>query len=61
MARPVHGLQVDLATGEGLHNIFDSLGPVDVVINCAAVSLPALCEKHPESARQVLLVIHCRT
>ncbi|KAK9785252.1 hypothetical protein WJX73_007610 [Symbiochloris irregularis] len=42
---------VNLATGEGLHTVFDTLGPVDVVINCAAVSQPALCDKHPEAAR----------
>lgn len=42
---------MNLATGEGLHAVFDALGPVDVVINCAAVSVPALCEKHPEAAR----------
>ena len=44
-------LKVDLATGEGLGEAFKALLPLDVVINCAAISSPAACEKHPDRAR----------
>ena len=53
-ARPLkHGrlVQADLTTGEGLKEALSSLSPVDVVINCAAVSQPALCERDEEFAR----------
>lgn len=49
----VHHFYADLATGEGLQDAFDTLGPVDVVVNCAAISSPAACEKHPEQARAI--------
>ena len=38
-------LRVDLATGRGLADALVAVGPLDVVINCAAVSQPGLCEK----------------
>ena len=44
-------LQLDLPTGEGMQQCFDHLGPVDVVINCAAISSPAACEKEVQTAR----------
>ena len=47
-------LQADLSTGEGLQEAFDVMGPVDVVINCAAISSPSACEKHPMQARYLL-------
>ena len=46
-------MQVDLATGEGLQEAFDTLGQVDVVVNCAAISSPAACEKHPEQCAMI--------
>lgn len=49
----VHHFWADLATGEGLQEAFDTLGPVDVVVNCAAISSPAACERHPEHARSI--------
>ncbi|KAI8468007.1 MAG: methionine adenosyltransferase regulatory beta subunit-related [Monoraphidium minutum] len=39
------GFRVDLATGEGLDEALEALGPVDVVVNTAAISQPALCER----------------
>lgn len=44
-------LQLDLPTGEGMQQCFDRLGPVDAVINCAAVSSPAACEQELDTAR----------
>lgn len=46
--------QVDLKTGEGLTECLTALGPVDAVINCAAISQPAICEKDIAYARYVL-------
>lgn len=40
----MHGPQVDLKTGEGLSDMFEKLGAVDVVVNCAAISSPAACD-----------------
>lgn len=48
-----HGMQADLKTGEGFDVMFKKMGPVDVVVNCAAVSSPALCEQFPAVARFV--------
>lgn len=50
-------VQVDFVNGNGLQDAF--AGGVDAVINCAAVSQPALCEKDPALARYALL--HCRS
>lgn len=47
----VKAFKVDLATGEGLAAAFAE--PVDVVVNCAAISVPSVCEKDPEKARAV--------
>lgn len=44
-------MQLDLTTADGLQHCFDILGPVDVIINCAAVSSPAACEKDVGNAR----------
>ena len=49
-------LQLDLPTGEGMQQCFDHLGPVDVVINCAAISSPAACEKEVENARSDVIL-----
>ena len=45
------GVQVDLATGQGLQDVFEAMGVVEVVLNCAAQSSPGQCEQHPEAAR----------
>lgn len=45
--------QLDLPSGEGMQQCFDRLGPVDAVINCAAVSSPAACEQELDTARLV--------
>jgi hypothetical protein len=41
--------QVDFGSGDGLRDAFH--GGIDAVINCAAISQPALCEKDPVLAR----------
>ena len=46
-------LRVDLSTGRGLADALAAVRSLDVVINCAAVSQPGLCEKcerahHPD-------------
>eukprot|EP00891_Asterochloris_glomerata_P009011 jgi/Astpho2/9011/Aster-02678 len=46
-------LQINMASGQGLHDCFDTLKDVDVVVNCAALSSPAACAKHPQHARAV--------
>ena len=61
MARPLppgtfktaRGFKVDLSTGEGLDGAFQALGAVDCVVNCAALSQPALCEQDYAYARSV--------
>ena len=53
-AGDVRGYWVDLtAPGEGLQEVFESLGRVDVVINTAALSAPAACHRDPDAARCV--------
>lgn len=47
------GFRVDLSTGDGLDNVLQALGPVDVVINTAALSQPAMCEQDYQYARSV--------
>ena len=47
----IYIVQVDLKSGEGLHEAFAQFGPLDAVVNCAAISSPAACEKDPETAR----------
>ena len=43
---------VDLtAPGDGLQQIIDALGRVDVVINTAALSSPAACQRNLDAAR----------
>lgn len=49
----VQAYWADLKTGEGFGNMFEKMGPVDVVVNCAAISSPAVCERFPVAARQV--------
>ncbi|EPS61730.1 hypothetical protein M569_13063, partial [Genlisea aurea] len=44
---------VDLRTGRGLEAVSASFSKPDVVINCAAISVPRLCEVDPEAAMSV--------
>ena len=44
-ATPHHTPQVDLATGEGLAECLQELGPLAAVVNCAAISQPVACER----------------
>nr|GMD62366.1 methionine adenosyltransferase 2 subunit beta [Ipomoea batatas] len=46
-ALPFH---VDLRTGHGFDAISKNLGQPDIVINCAALSIPRACEADPEAA-----------
>lgn len=45
--------QVDLRTGHGFQAISEALGQPDVVINCAALSVPRTCEMDPTSAMSI--------
>ena len=51
LAGSARAFPVDLATGVGLSECLASLGPIAAVINCAAVSSPAACERDPVAAR----------
>jgi len=46
----VRAFRVDLATGEGLDEVFAAAGPFGAVVNCAALSQPVACEKDPAAA-----------
>ncbi|XP_009343602.2 dTDP-4-dehydrorhamnose reductase-like [Pyrus x bretschneideri] len=45
--------QVDLKTGHGFQAISQTFGRPDVVINCAALSVPRACEMDPAAAMSV--------
>lgn len=45
--------QVDLRTGDGLHAVTHTLGQPDVVVNCAALSVPRACEMDPAAAMSI--------
>ncbi|KAL3814859.1 hypothetical protein ACJIZ3_016127 [Penstemon smallii] len=45
--------QVDLRSGDGLDAVSHAFGQPDVVINCAALSVPRACEIDPEAAVSV--------
>lgn len=48
------GYKADLISGDGLQAALEALGgPVDAVINCAAVSQPAACEADPQRAESI--------
>jgi len=49
----VAGVQVDLASGDGMDALFQQHGPFHAVVNCAAVSQPAVCEKDYAMARSI--------
>ncbi|XP_078427457.1 NAD(P)-binding Rossmann-fold superfamily protein isoform X2 [Wolffia australiana] len=50
---PALAFRVDLVTGQGFDSISDSFGQPNVVINCAALSIPRECEKNPAYAMSV--------
>ncbi|KAJ6679633.1 putative proteinD(P)-BINDING ROSSMANN-FOLD SUPERFAMILY PROTEIN [Salix purpurea] len=41
---------VDLVTGDGFQSIASKFGLPHVVVNCAALSVPRVCEKDPDAA-----------
>ncbi|GFP85970.1 methionine adenosyltransferase 2 subunit beta [Phtheirospermum japonicum] len=45
--------RVDLSSGDGLTAISDAFGQPDVVINCAALSVPRVCEMDSEAAMSI--------
>ncbi|CAI9278021.1 unnamed protein product [Lactuca saligna] len=45
--------QVDLQTGQGFDSISHTFGQPDVVVNCAAISIPRACETNPTLAMSV--------
>ncbi|KAK9806933.1 hypothetical protein WJX72_007947 [[Myrmecia] bisecta] len=49
----VKSFWVNMATGEGLQESLDELGPVDCVINCAALAAVLACEKDADAARAI--------
>ncbi|KAJ1694601.1 hypothetical protein LUZ63_011299 [Rhynchospora breviuscula] len=46
----VKSFQVDVRTGEGFSAVSASFGQPDVVVNCAAMSVPRACEMDPDAA-----------
>ncbi|KAJ3672234.1 hypothetical protein LUZ60_006955 [Juncus effusus] len=46
----VRSFHVDVQTGRGLDEISSSFGQPDVIINCAAISIPRACETDPNKA-----------
>ncbi|PON92016.1 dTDP-4-dehydrorhamnose reductase family [Trema orientale] len=44
---------VDLRTGQGFQAISDTFGQPDVVVNCAALSVPRDCEADPAAAMSI--------
>ncbi|CAI9101742.1 OLC1v1039139C2 [Oldenlandia corymbosa var. corymbosa] len=45
--------QVDLRTGDGFDSISEKFGQPDVVVNCAAMSVPRACEIDPTAAMSI--------
>ncbi|KAJ4733191.1 dTDP-4-dehydrorhamnose reductase [Rhynchospora pubera] len=46
----VKSFQVDVRTGEGFSAVSASFGQPDIVVNCAAMSVPRACEMDPDTA-----------
>ncbi|KAI4355015.1 hypothetical protein L6164_003833 [Bauhinia variegata] len=44
---------VDLQTGDGFEAISSTFGQPDVVVNCAAISVPRACESDPAAAHAI--------
>ncbi|KAL0538500.1 hypothetical protein IC582_027521 [Cucumis melo] len=45
--------QVDLKSGQGFDTVAENFGQPDIVVNCAAISVPRACEIDPVSAFSV--------
>ncbi|CAL9194912.1 unnamed protein product [Musa hybrid cultivar] len=52
---PVLPFRVDLRTGDGFDAISTAFGQPDVVVNCAALSVPRTCEMDPAAAMSINL------
>ncbi|URE17475.1 RmlD substrate binding domain [Musa troglodytarum] len=50
---PVLPFRVDLRTGDGFDAISTAFGQPDVVVNCAALSVPRTCEMDPAAAMSI--------
>ncbi|KAI5564509.1 hypothetical protein POPTR_014G079700v4 [Populus trichocarpa] len=48
-----HAFHVDLTTGDGFQSIASKFGQPHVVVNCAALSVPRVCEKDPDAAMSI--------
>lgn len=45
--------RVNLKTGDGFVSVADRFGQPDVVVNCAALSVPRVCEMDPDAAMAI--------
>ncbi|KAI3833633.1 hypothetical protein MKW92_043072 [Papaver armeniacum] len=50
---PSIAFHVDLQTGQGLDSISTTFGQPDVIVNCAALSVPRVCETDPTAAMAI--------
>lgn len=50
---PSIAFHVDLQTGQGLDSIATTFGQPDVIVNCAALSVPRVCETDPTAAMAI--------
>ena len=50
--------RVDAATGEGMDACVSAMSPLDLVVNCAAMSSPGKCEKEAELAMNLNVPKH---
>ncbi|KAG9441081.1 hypothetical protein H6P81_016935 [Aristolochia fimbriata] len=50
---PALSFRVDLKTGEGFDEIVKTFGQPDIVVNCAALSVPRSCEVDPDTAMAI--------
>lgn len=50
---PSVAFRVDLQTGQGLDSIATTFGQPDVIVNCAALSVPRVCETDPTAAMAI--------
>ncbi|CAN8248206.1 unnamed protein product [Cochlearia groenlandica] len=48
-----HAFPVDLRSGHGFDSLSHHFGQPDVVVNCAALSIPRACEQDPDSAMSI--------
>ncbi|GAB2244996.1 hypothetical protein Droror1_Dr00000489 [Drosera rotundifolia] len=53
LPRSVVSFFVDLRSGEGFESVAEGFGQPDVVINCAALSVPRACEADPAAAMAI--------